>query len=240
MTGRSLYRWPAAARVRPRRPEDQVLRARQRLAPRVREKFVAEVQRITWAYKLAESTIHLRRQRRRFPRSRSSRSTPRATTSARPCSPRSTRPSSSRSSSRSAAGEARRRASGWSPPTSSSAPATPKLGAYFTHRLAARDCRARTAARRPSTCRASTRRCSTPLTARRAARRARTCRTSPRRLDARPQARTRDRRAGAASSAPNRSSTARSSCAGSSKTAQQRSTELTDPHRATEEAPWTS
>ncbi|MEU0772114.1 DUF4391 domain-containing protein [Streptomyces albogriseolus] len=54
-----LYLWPAAARfdrVVPKAKfyEHATIRAV------VREKFVSEVQRVTWAYKLADETIHLR------------------------------------------------------------------------------------------------------------------------------------------------------------------------------------
>jgi hypothetical protein len=54
-----LYLWPAAARfdrvvAKAKFYEHATIRAA------VREKFVSEVQRVTWAYKLADETIHLR------------------------------------------------------------------------------------------------------------------------------------------------------------------------------------
>ena len=57
MTG-GLYRWPEAARFGRVVPKGKFYE--QRTVPAaVREKFVSEVQRITWAYKLAENTINL-------------------------------------------------------------------------------------------------------------------------------------------------------------------------------------
>jgi hypothetical protein len=54
-----LYRWPEAARFGRVVPKAKFYE--QGTVPTaVREKFIAEVQRITWAYKLAESTINLR------------------------------------------------------------------------------------------------------------------------------------------------------------------------------------
>ncbi|OUS94583.1 DUF4391 domain-containing protein [Rhodococcus sp. NCIMB 12038] len=53
-----LYRWPAAARFDRRVPKEKFY-AHGTVTASVREKFVAEVQRITWAYKLAETTINL-------------------------------------------------------------------------------------------------------------------------------------------------------------------------------------
>lgn len=53
-----LYRWPAAAKFGRRVPKEK-LYAQSSVTPAVREKFVSEVQRITWSYKLAESTINL-------------------------------------------------------------------------------------------------------------------------------------------------------------------------------------
>ncbi len=93
----------------------------------LREKFVDDVQRITWAYKLADDTIRLRGTTP-CPRSRSSPSRPRARMSPTTCSPPSTRPCTSRSSSRSPA------ATGCapSPPTSRSTARHPTIGTYFT------------------------------------------------------------------------------------------------------------
>lgn len=53
-----LYRWPTAAKFGRRVPKEK-LYAHSRVTTAVRERFVSEVQRITWAYKLAESTINL-------------------------------------------------------------------------------------------------------------------------------------------------------------------------------------
>ena len=53
-----LYRWPAAAKFGSRVPKEKFYKYGN-VSTAVREKFVAEVQRITWAYKLAESTINL-------------------------------------------------------------------------------------------------------------------------------------------------------------------------------------
>ncbi|WP_120339653.1 DUF4391 domain-containing protein [Cryobacterium soli] len=53
-----LYRWPAAAKFGGRVPKDKFYEYGN-VSSAVREKFVSEVQRITWAYKLAESTINL-------------------------------------------------------------------------------------------------------------------------------------------------------------------------------------
>lgn len=53
-----LYQWPSAARVNIRISKEKLYEHGQ--APTaVREKFVSEVQRITWGYKLAEATINL-------------------------------------------------------------------------------------------------------------------------------------------------------------------------------------
>jgi hypothetical protein len=53
-----LYRWPEAARFGRVVPKSKFYE--QGTVPAaVREKFVSEVQRITWAYKLAESTVNL-------------------------------------------------------------------------------------------------------------------------------------------------------------------------------------
>ncbi|MGA4508623.1 DUF4391 domain-containing protein [Propionibacteriaceae bacterium G1746] len=54
-----LYRWPAATYVGSRIPKEKFYE-QGTVSAAVREKFVSEVQRITWAYKLAETTINLR------------------------------------------------------------------------------------------------------------------------------------------------------------------------------------
>jgi len=54
-----LYRWPAAAHFG-RVVSKNKFYAHGKIAASTREKFVTQVQRITWAYKLADSTIHLR------------------------------------------------------------------------------------------------------------------------------------------------------------------------------------
>lgn len=53
-----LYRWPVAARFARTVPKTKFYE-HGTVPGAVRDKFVAEVQRITWAYKLAESTINL-------------------------------------------------------------------------------------------------------------------------------------------------------------------------------------
>lgn len=53
-----LYRWPAAARVGRVVPKTKFYEQGM-VSSTARANFVAEVQRITWAYKLAESTINL-------------------------------------------------------------------------------------------------------------------------------------------------------------------------------------
>lgn len=53
-----LYRWPDAALVNSRVPKDK-LYEHGKASTSVREAFVSEVARITWAFKLAESTINL-------------------------------------------------------------------------------------------------------------------------------------------------------------------------------------
>lgn len=53
-----LYRWPEAAKFGRRVPKEKFYE-HGAISTAVREKFIAEVQRITWAYKLAESTINL-------------------------------------------------------------------------------------------------------------------------------------------------------------------------------------
>lgn len=59
MTADLLYRWPVSAYFGRVVPKTKFYE-RGKVTVAVREKFVAEVQRITWAYKLADSTIHLR------------------------------------------------------------------------------------------------------------------------------------------------------------------------------------
>lgn len=59
MTGASLYRWPTAAKFGHVVPKTKFYE-HAKVSPTVREKFVADVRRITWAYKLADSTVHLR------------------------------------------------------------------------------------------------------------------------------------------------------------------------------------
>ena len=54
-----LYRWPEAARFGKIIPKTKFYE-RAVVTPTVRARFVAEVEGITWAYKLAESTIRLR------------------------------------------------------------------------------------------------------------------------------------------------------------------------------------
>ncbi len=53
-----LYRWPAAAEFGARVPKEKFYE-HGAVTAAVREKFVAEVQRIIWAYKLAEATVNL-------------------------------------------------------------------------------------------------------------------------------------------------------------------------------------
>ena len=53
-----LYRWPAAAGFGRVVPKNRFYE-RGRASADVKEKFIDEVQRITWAYKLAEATINL-------------------------------------------------------------------------------------------------------------------------------------------------------------------------------------
>ncbi|MSX03187.1 MAG: DUF4391 family protein [Actinobacteria bacterium] len=59
MTGALLYRWPAAAKFGRVVPKTKFYE-HTAVSATVRGKFVADVQRITWAYKLADATIHLR------------------------------------------------------------------------------------------------------------------------------------------------------------------------------------
>lgn len=53
-----LYRWPAAAKFGRVVPKTKFYENAS-ISTTLREKFVSEVQRITWAYKLADATIHL-------------------------------------------------------------------------------------------------------------------------------------------------------------------------------------
>lgn len=53
-----LYRWPEAAKFGRRVPKERFYE-HGTVSGAVREKFIVEVQRITWAYKLAEATINL-------------------------------------------------------------------------------------------------------------------------------------------------------------------------------------
>ena len=53
-----LYRWPAGAQVGKRVSKEKFYE-HGTVSASVREKFVSEVKRITWAYKLAESTVNL-------------------------------------------------------------------------------------------------------------------------------------------------------------------------------------
>lgn len=53
-----LYRWPTAAKFGSRVSKEK-LYSHGTVSIAVREKFITEVRRITWAYKLAESTINL-------------------------------------------------------------------------------------------------------------------------------------------------------------------------------------
>lgn len=53
-----LYRWPEAAKFGRRVPKEKFYE-HGTVSSAVREKFINEVQRITWAYKLAETTINL-------------------------------------------------------------------------------------------------------------------------------------------------------------------------------------
>jgi hypothetical protein len=58
VTGPRLYRWPNSARYGKAVPKIKFYE-QGKVNTALRERFVAEVQRITWAYKLAESTINL-------------------------------------------------------------------------------------------------------------------------------------------------------------------------------------
>lgn len=53
-----LYHWPAGSRYGGRVPKEK-LYENASVTAALREKFVSDVQRITWAYKLAEETINL-------------------------------------------------------------------------------------------------------------------------------------------------------------------------------------
>lgn len=53
-----LYQWPAGARYGARVPKERFYERTASTAP-LRDKFVAEVSRISWAYKLAAETINL-------------------------------------------------------------------------------------------------------------------------------------------------------------------------------------
>ncbi len=53
-----LYRWPEAAKFGRRVPKEKFYE-QSTVNTAVREKFISDVQRITWAYKLAEATINL-------------------------------------------------------------------------------------------------------------------------------------------------------------------------------------
>ena len=57
-TGPRLYRWPDSARYGKAVPKTKFYE-HGKVNTALRERFVAEVQRITWAYKLADNTINL-------------------------------------------------------------------------------------------------------------------------------------------------------------------------------------
>jgi hypothetical protein len=59
VTASVLYRWPPSARFGRVVPKTRFYE-RAKLPTAARDQFVAEIQRITWGYKLADSTIHLR------------------------------------------------------------------------------------------------------------------------------------------------------------------------------------
>lgn len=59
MIGATLYRWPAAARFGRVVPKTKFYE-HAAISTTARGRFVADVQRITWAYKLADATVHLR------------------------------------------------------------------------------------------------------------------------------------------------------------------------------------
>jgi hypothetical protein len=58
VAGPRLYRWPHSARYGKAIPKTKIYE-HGKVNTALRERLVAEVQRITWAYKLAESTINL-------------------------------------------------------------------------------------------------------------------------------------------------------------------------------------
>lgn len=55
----TLYRWPSSASFGRTVPKSKFYE-RGKVSPTLRDKFVEEVKRITWAYKLADSTLHLK------------------------------------------------------------------------------------------------------------------------------------------------------------------------------------
>lgn len=59
MSAGVLYRWPAAAEFGRTVPKTKFYE-HARVSSALRERFVVEVQRVTWAFKLADSTVHLR------------------------------------------------------------------------------------------------------------------------------------------------------------------------------------
>jgi hypothetical protein len=59
MTGSSLYRWPPAAKLGRIVPKTR-FSERTSISTAVRHTFSSQVQRITWAYKLADETVRLR------------------------------------------------------------------------------------------------------------------------------------------------------------------------------------
>lgn len=59
MSSGVLYRWPAAAEFGRTVPKTKFYEHAS-VSSALRERFVVEVQRITWAFKLADSTVHLR------------------------------------------------------------------------------------------------------------------------------------------------------------------------------------
>lgn len=59
MKGATLYRWPDAARFGRVVPKTKFYE-HAKLSAAVRERVVEDVHRVTWAYKLADSTVHLR------------------------------------------------------------------------------------------------------------------------------------------------------------------------------------
>lgn len=59
MTKATLYRWPPAARFGRVVPKTRI-HEYGRVSSKVRKRLVAEVERISWEYKLADETVHLR------------------------------------------------------------------------------------------------------------------------------------------------------------------------------------